>query len=82
MSKRLLPIVERAVVFADAALDEPTEQRINLARATIHGALERIEKSEFAGDDARAVASFAGRLRALLHVIERRASQSPDRLLS
>jgi hypothetical protein len=82
MPRHLLPIVERAVVFADAALDEPTDECLNLARATIHRALERIEASDVTAREARTIAALASRLRALLYVVERRASRLPGPLLS
>jgi hypothetical protein len=66
--------VERALEFAHAALDEPTDERTILARATFDNAIERVRTFDFTIGEARQIVLLVNELRAVMTVLERRAS--------
>jgi hypothetical protein len=74
------PVVERALAIANAAVDEPTEHRIKIARVAADSALERVCSFDFLRSEARMIVVLVGELRAVLRVLERRASPPFNRL--
>jgi hypothetical protein len=66
--------VERALEFAHAALDEPTDERTTLARATFDNAIERVRTFDFTIGEARHIVLLVNELRAVMTVVEQRAS--------
>ncbi|HEY2746108.1 MAG TPA: hypothetical protein VGL86_15840 [Polyangia bacterium] len=68
--------VERALAFAHAALDNPTDDRVTLARVSADEALERVRKMEFTLGEARQIVLLVAQLRAVLAVVARRTGPS------
>ena len=66
--------LERALAFAHAAADDPTEERISLARTSAQHALAYVGALDFTLGDARHLTHLAAQLRAVLAVVERRES--------
>ncbi|MDB4969040.1 MAG: hypothetical protein JWN44_4729 [Myxococcales bacterium] len=73
--KPLQPFVERALAFAHAALDEPSDDRLATARSCAADALERVRMLEFTLGEARQIVLLVTQLRAVLSVAEQRASR-------
>lgn len=85
MGKRqnLQRFVERALAFAHAALDNPTDDRVTLARICADEALERVRKLEFTLGEARSIVLLVGQLRAVLTAVaQRTAPVAPARVAS
>jgi hypothetical protein len=80
MPRKLQSVVEHAIELANAAVDNSTEERINLARASALGAFERARKLDFHAADAGMIVVLVAQLRAVLSVVERRVSRRCDRL--
>jgi hypothetical protein len=75
-----MPVVEHAIELANAAVDNPTDDRINLARASAISALERVRTLDFQTAEAGMIVVLVAQLRAVLSVVERRLSRRFDRL--
>lgn len=74
-SKQIVkPVVDRALKAVDAALENPTRARIDEARSTANIAFELVSTSHLPPREARHVALLATQLRAMLSVVDRRAS--------
>jgi hypothetical protein len=80
MPRKLMPVVEHAIELANAAVDNPTDDRINLARASAISALERVRTLDFQTAEAGMIVVLVAQLRAVLSVVERRLSRRFDRL--
>jgi hypothetical protein len=80
MPRKLQPVVEHALELANAAVDNPTDERINLARASAIGAFERVRTLDFQTAEAGMIVVLVAQLRAVLSVVERRLSRRWDRL--
>ncbi|MCU1276543.1 MAG: hypothetical protein JWM53_89 [bacterium] len=77
-NQSLQGFVERALAFAHAALDEPTDDRVVMARATAEDVLARVHKLDFTLAEARQIVLLVGQLRAVLTVVERRTNPAAD----
>jgi hypothetical protein len=68
--------VERALALAHAAVDEPTRDRIALARASADDAIERVhnDADQLTRHEVRRVVPLVTQLRALLVLVDRSAS--------
>jgi hypothetical protein len=80
MPRKLQTVVEHAIELANAAVDNPTDERVNLARASAIGALERVRTLDFQTGEAGMIVVLVAQLRAVLSVVERRLSRRCDRL--
>jgi len=80
MPRKLQPVVEHALELANAAVEHPTDERINLARASAIGALERVRTLDFQAGEAGVIVVLVAQRRAVLSVVERRLSRRCDRL--
>jgi hypothetical protein len=69
-------IVERALAFAHAAVDDPTDDRVTLARLSAEDALARVGNLDFTLGEARHIVPLVSQLRAVLAVVERRTAAS------
>jgi hypothetical protein len=72
--QNLQSFVERALAFAHAALDNPTDERVTLARVSADDALERVRKLELTLGEARQIVLLVAQLRAVLSVVQRRTA--------
>jgi hypothetical protein len=72
----LRQLVERALAFAHAAVDEPTDDRVTLARLSAEDALARVPKLDLTLGEARHIVLLVKQLRAVLAVVERRTAAS------
>ncbi len=68
------PVVDRALRVVQAALDEPTSARIDEAHTTANMAFELVSTSCLPPGEARHIVFLASQLRAMLAVVDRRAS--------
>jgi hypothetical protein len=68
------PVVDRALQVVEAALDEPTDARIDEARTLAKRAFELVSTSCLPPGEATHIMFLATQLRAMLTAIDRRAS--------
>jgi hypothetical protein len=72
-------VVQKALAFAHAALDETTPHRVAAARryaAEVLPCIERLRPSAFTMSDGGELIALVGQLRALLQVLERKNDQA------
>jgi hypothetical protein len=74
MSRRVKPIVDRALDAVEVALDEPTAAHVEAARATADLAFDVVETTALSRGEAKQILLLASQLRAMLTVIDRRTS--------
>lgn len=74
MLRKMKPLFDRALAAMEVALDEPTATHVDAARATADLAFEQVSASSLPRGEARQILLLASRLRAMLMVVDRRAS--------
>jgi hypothetical protein len=75
----LLRMLERALAFAHGALEDPTPERVGLAKAASEQAmsrLSRIEKLQLTLTDAKEVLELTEHLRTVVALLERTSVHS------